>query len=85
MANIMEMATAPFNELVKMSSDFVAQRGGEWDHSAWLDFVSNAQKKGYEFSEQTLSSLGEVLEAMKRFYSATRMVKILILLVDSKI
>lgn len=64
-------AIAPLDELVKLSSKFVTQRQGAWDHSAWLDFVSNVQKKGFEISEQMQSSLGEVVEAMKRFYTST--------------
>jgi predicted flap endonuclease-1-like 5' DNA nuclease len=70
-AEMATMAPAPFDELVKLSSDFVAQRKGVWDHSAWLDFISKVQKKGYDVSEEMQAYLGTELEAMKRFYDAT--------------
>lgn len=65
------MTIATFDELVKFAGDFVASRKGVWDHAAWLDFVSNIQKKGFDLSEEMQAYLGEVLEAMKRFYEAT--------------
>ncbi len=66
----MTIATPTFSDLVKLSSDFVTQQKGVWDHSAWLDFVANVQKKGFKISDME-SHLGVVIEAMKRFYTAT--------------
>ena len=62
--------TPMFGDLVKLSSDFVTKQKGVWDHSAWLDFMSNVQKKGFNTSDME-SKLGEAIEAMKRFYIAT--------------
>ena len=57
-------------ELTKMATDFVTMQKGMWDHAAWTDFVSNLKKKGFDLSDDMQSHLGELLEAMKRFYSA---------------
>jgi len=42
-----------------------------WDHAAWLDFVAKAREQGLHIPEEMHAYLGEVLEAMKRFYTAT--------------
>ena len=63
--------TAPLEELTKLASDFVTTQKGLWDHTAWTDFVSGAQNKGFDISGEMQSNLGDLLEAMKRFYSAT--------------
>jgi predicted flap endonuclease-1-like 5' DNA nuclease len=57
-------------ELTKLATDFVTAQKGLWDHAAWSDFLSNVRTKGYDVSTEMQSSLGELLEAMKRFYSA---------------
>ena len=61
---------ARFEELAKLATDFVTARKGFWDHAAWTDFLSNVQRKGFDISEEMQSSLGELLEAIKRFYGA---------------
>ena len=63
--------TAPLEELTKLATDFVTTQKGLWDHTAWTDFVSGAQNKGFDISGEMQSNLGDLLEAMKRFYSAT--------------
>jgi predicted flap endonuclease-1-like 5' DNA nuclease len=62
--------TTRFEELTKMATDFVTTRKGLWDHAAWTDFLSSAQTKGFDISGEMQSKLGEMLEAMKRFYTA---------------
>jgi len=57
-------------ELSKLATDFVTAQKGLWDHAAWSDFLSNVRTKGFDVSTEMQSSLGELLEAMKRFYSA---------------
>ena len=57
-------------DLTKMATDFVTRQKGLWDHVAWTDFLSNVQKKGYDVSGDMQRHLGEMVEAMKRFYSA---------------
>ena len=61
---------APFEELTKLASDFVASQKGMWDHTAWMDFLSRVQQKGVEISEEIQSKLGDLLEAMKEYHTA---------------
>ena len=68
------MATArkaPLEELTKLATDFVTTQKGFWDHTAWTDFVYGVQNKGFDISGEIQSNLGDLLEAMKRFYTAT--------------
>jgi len=58
------------DELAKLATDFVTKQKGLWDHAAWTDFLSNVRAKGFDITGEMQSSLGELLEAMKRFYSA---------------
>jgi len=62
--------TAPFEELTKLASDFVTSQKGMWDHKAWTDFLSHAQQKGIDMSEEMQSKLGDLLEAMKEYHMA---------------
>jgi len=61
---------ATFEELTKLASDFVTAQKGLWDHRAWTDFLSKVRTKGFDISGEMQSNLGEMLEAMKQFYSA---------------
>jgi len=62
--------TAPFEELTKLASDFVASQKGMWDHTAWMDFLSRVQQKNVDISEDMQSKLGDLLEAMKEYHTA---------------
>jgi len=59
-----------FEELTKLAIDFVTAKKGLWDHAAWVDFMSNLQAKGFDLSGDMQTNLGNLLEAMKRFYTA---------------
>jgi hypothetical protein len=72
---MVKVTTTTFDDLVKLAGEFVTSRKGIWDHSAWLDFVSHAQKAGFDLSEEMQSNLGELLEATKRFYEASASVE----------
>ena len=63
--------TAPLEELTKLATDFVTTQKGFWDHTAWTNFVSGIGNKGFDISGEIQSNLGDLLEAMKRFYTAT--------------
>jgi len=67
--------TARFEELTRLASDFVTAQKGLWDHAAWTDFLSNVRKKGFDISDEMKTNLGELLEAMKGFYSAAASTK----------
>lgn len=59
-----------FEDLIKLASQFVEQQKGAWDHTAWMDFISDLQKKGLETNEEFKSQLGTVVESMKNVYNA---------------
>ena len=60
-----------FDALVDLAGKFVESQKGAWDHTAWLNFVSDVQQKGLELSDDMKDNLGLVLESMKKFYSAS--------------
>lgn len=62
--------TTSFEELTKLAIDFVTTKQGLWDHAAWMDFMSGLQAKGFDLSGDMQTNLGNLLEAIKRFYTA---------------
>jgi len=62
--------TTSIEELTKLAIDFVTTKKGLWDHAAWMDFMSNLRAKGFDLSGDMQTNLGNLLEAMKRFYTA---------------
>jgi len=62
--------TTSFEELAKLAIDFVTTKKGLWDHAAWMSFMSNLQAEGFDLSGDMQTNLGNLLEAMKRFYTA---------------
>jgi len=57
-------------ELMKLATDFVTTQKGLWDHAAWVAFMDKVQAKGFDLSGEMQTNLGNMLEAMKRFYAA---------------
>ncbi len=64
-----------FDILIDLSRKFVEGQKGVWDHTAWMDFLSDVQKKGVELSDDMTAYLGSVLEAMKNVYGAATATK----------
>jgi len=62
--------TTRLEELTKLATDFVTTQKGLWDHEAWTDFTSRVRAKGFDISDDMQANLGEMLEAMKQFYTA---------------
>ncbi len=60
-----------FGALIGLVGEFVEHQNGVWDHEAWLDFLTELQKKGFELSNDMKAYLGLVLEAMKKLYYAS--------------
>jgi hypothetical protein len=60
-----------FDDLLALATKFVEQQSGAWDHNAWLDLMSDVQKKGIEVNHDFQSQMGAMLENMKKFYSNT--------------
>ena len=65
-----EQSTRLF-DLLKRSSDFVIERKGEWDHSAWTEFVASVSRGETDLNAEMQAHLGKTLEAIKSFYTAT--------------
>ena len=63
--------TATLENLTDLANDFVTTQKGIWDHGAWTNFLSEVQTQGFDISGDLQPYLGELLEAMKRFYTAT--------------
>ena len=56
-------------DLLDMAGDFVIKQKGKWEHKDWEAFVSKVQKAGVSLSDDLVKSLGQMLEATKRFYT----------------
>ena len=61
---------AALEKLTDLAADFVEKQKGIWDHTAWTNFLSRVKNEGFDITEEMQSHLGELLEAMKRFYAA---------------
>ncbi len=59
-----------FDILVDLAGKFVERQKGGWDHTAWLEFLSDVQRRGFELSDEIKADLGLVTESMKKFYTA---------------
>jgi hypothetical protein len=60
-----------FDDLLALATKFVEQQSGAWDHNAWLDLMSDVQKKGFSVTHDFQLQMGVMLENMKKFYSTT--------------
>lgn len=63
-------AFSSFEDLMELATKFVEQQGGTWDHSAWLEFLSELQKKGFSISHDMQSYMGNMMESMKKLHSS---------------
>ncbi|MBF0565943.1 MAG: hypothetical protein HQK89_11925 [Nitrospirae bacterium] len=59
-----------FDDLIELATKFVEQQGGKWDHAAWLEFLSEIQKNGYNLSHDMQSYLGSMLESLKKVHGS---------------
>ncbi|MBF0567137.1 MAG: hypothetical protein HQK89_18080 [Nitrospirae bacterium] len=60
-----------FDDIVELAAKFVEQQKGVWDHTAWMNFLNEVKEMGFEMTDDLKSYLGSLLEAMKKFYSAS--------------
>jgi len=60
-----------FDDILNAAAGFVEKQKGFWDHTAWDGFVRDMRARGFQFSDEMLSHLGQVLDSMKKFYRAT--------------
>ncbi len=70
-----EKAMPGFDVLIDLSRKFVESQKGVWEHTAWQDFLSDVQKKGFELSDDMQTYLGSILEAMKKVYGTVTATK----------
>ncbi len=63
--------TKIFNDLIGLSGKFVDSQKGGWDQKAWESFLSDVQKQGLDMRDEMQSSLGSVLESMKKVYTSS--------------
>ncbi|MBF0405311.1 MAG: hypothetical protein HQL00_15255 [Nitrospirae bacterium] len=63
--------TETFDRLLTLAGDFVERQKGTWDHSAWLGFLEEVQKKGIELTSEMERYIGLVLETLKKVYNAS--------------
>ncbi len=64
------IAIKTFEELIVFAGNFVEKQKGIWDHSTWLEFLSDIQKRGFLLSLELQKNLGAVLESMKKLYES---------------
>jgi hypothetical protein len=57
-----------FNQLSASAQGFVQKHKGVWDHNLWLDFLNDIQKKNVPLTGEISSSIGLVLESLRRIY-----------------
>ncbi|MEO5357890.1 MAG: hypothetical protein H7844_11405 [Nitrospirae bacterium YQR-1] len=63
------MVTKTMKDFMGMAGKFVEMNKGQWDHNAWLDFISESKKMGIDMCDDTKTCAGAVLEAMKNYYT----------------
>ncbi len=64
-----------FDVLIDLSRKFVESQKGVWDHTTWLNLLSDVQKRGVELSDDMKDYLGSVLESMKKVYETAAATK----------
>lgn len=60
-----------FDLLVDYAVKFVMFNNGKWDHNKWLSLLFDLQRRGFEFSDAGIASLGLVLESLKPMMDTT--------------
>ena len=70
-----EKVMGGFDSLIDLARKFVETQKGVWEHADWLNFLSDARKKGFELTSDMETYLGSALEAMKKVYEATSATK----------
>jgi hypothetical protein len=59
----------PVDDLVSRARKFVEQQRGRWDHAAWEKLVNDLSKSGVDMGDDARRHLGNMLEAVKHFYT----------------
>ncbi len=59
-----------FEELMKLSGDFVEKQKDIWNVNTWMAFLSDISENGVEITKEIQSIMGSVLVSMKKFYDS---------------
>ncbi|MBF0519202.1 MAG: hypothetical protein HQK92_05710 [Nitrospirae bacterium] len=62
------MVVKTMKDFMGMATKFVDMNKGQWDHTAWMNFISESKKMGIDMCDDTKTCAGAVLEAMKKYY-----------------
>ncbi len=65
----MPVGKSPVQKLAGLAADFVVKQNGCWVHEDWEGFVAEAAKLGFILEDEGKRNLGNVLEALKYFYT----------------
>ncbi len=68
---MVEKLFAVSEELIELAAKFIEEQRGTWDNEAWLNFLAEVQKKGFDITDNIKTTLGLMLESMKKFYNAS--------------
>jgi len=60
--------TIPMQKVLDLAGKFVVSHKGTWDHTAWENFLTKAEKTGIGLDDEAKRNLGNILEATKYFY-----------------
>jgi chromatin segregation and condensation protein Rec8/ScpA/Scc1 (kleisin family) len=58
-----------FDDILNTAKEFVEKHKGTWDHAKWEGLLSDIQKKGISVTEEISSTVGSVLESLKKLYT----------------
>ena len=62
-------SSIPINrKLLEISSEFVEERRGGWEHPDWEDYLDRLLQEGYHLSDDTRAPIGSILEIFKEYY-----------------
>jgi hypothetical protein len=56
-------------EISDKTAQFIAQTRGMYNHADWENFLGEIQRLGVELRGETVNYVGDLLEAVKRFYN----------------
>ena len=57
------------DEVISNAKEFVEKQKGKWDHTKWEGFLADIQKKGVSLTDDVSSTIGSILESLKKFYT----------------
>jgi hypothetical protein len=59
------------DSMMAAAGKFVVKQKGQWEHDEWESLVAQVEKLGVKCDDEVRRNLGNMLEALKFFYSTT--------------